>query len=289
MKAIPFDKRDGYIWYDGRFVEWKDATIHILNHGLQYGSCVFEGERLYGGNLFRPEDHTKRLFHSANVLDINIPYTEEEINRAKENLVEKQSLRSAYLKVSAWKGCEKMTVESIGAEVHVAIAAWEMHKDYFNNKGIKLCTATWRRPDPRSFPTNVKFAGAYVINSVAKHEAIKKGFDDAMMLDYRGYVAEGSASNIFFTKGKALYTPAPGSFLSGITRETVISLAKENDIEIHEIDILPENIKEFDGCFFTGTSVEITPVSQIDNHIFSGNNLIKDLEEKYYRLVGKEL
>lgn len=289
MKAIPFDKRDGYIWYDGKFVEWKNATIHILNHGLQYGSCVFEGERVYNRKLFKPAEHTERLFHSAKVIDIEIPYTADEINQAKEELIKKQNFQDAYMKVSAWKGCDKMTVESIGVQTHIAIAAWETHSDYAVTEGIKLRTAEWRRPDPRSFPTNVKFAGAYVINSVAKHDAIRQGFDDAMMLDYRGCVAEGSASNIFFTKGKALYTPAPGNFLSGITRETVISLAKKEGIEVHEIEILPEDIKTFDGCFLTGTSVEITLVSQIDDNIFAGNPLAKLLADRYYQLVGKTL
>jgi branched-chain amino acid aminotransferase len=287
MKAIPFDKRDGYIWYDGKFVEWKDATIHILNHGLQYGSCVFEGERLYNGNLFKPEEHTKRLFHSAKVIDIEISYSADEINQAKEELVKKQNLKNAYMKVSAWKGCEKMTVESIGVTTHVAIAVWEMHSDYPSEGGIKLRTAEWRRPDPRSFPVGVKFAGAYVINSVAKHEAIKKGFDDAMMLDYRGYIAEGSASNIFFTKGKSLYTPAPGNFLSGITRETIIDIAKEQSIEVHEVEILPEDIAGFDGCFLTGTSVEVTKVVQVDGYKLKGSPMVDSLAESYYKLVGK--
>lgn len=292
MKALPFDKREGYIWYDGQFVAWQNANIHILNHGLQYGSCVFEGERVYDGYIFKSQEHIQRLLKSALFLDINIPYSESEIVKAKEELVQKQKINNAYMKMCAWKGCDKMTVESIGGKTHFAIAAWEMHSDYSDSAkktGIKVCTSTWRRPDPQTFPVYIKFSGAYVMNTMAKHEAIKNGFDDAMMLDYQGYVAEGSASNIFFIKDDEIHTPIPDCFLDGITRQTIIEIAKRKGIKVFERKIRPENILEFDAAFLAGTSVEITEISQLDKKIFRSNDIIDTLKDEYYLLVRNKV
>ena len=292
MEVIPFDKRDGYIWYDGQFVEWPKANVHVLNHGLQYGSCVFEGERIYNSKIFKSEEHTKRIFESAEFLDIPINFREEDINRAKQDLVKKQGISNAYMKMFAWKGCDKMTIESIGGTSHFAIALWEVHSDYSNaskKNGIKVCTSNWRRPDPRSFPVHIKFSGAYVVNTLAKHEAIKQGYDDAMMLDCDDYIAEGSASNIFFISNNELHTPAPGGFLNGVTRKTVIDIAKSKGIKVIERKISPEEIESFDGAFFTGTSVEITPIKQIDKKKFELHKLTQNISECYQALVVGEL
>lgn len=288
MKALPFDKREGYIWYDGQFVLWQDANIHILNHGLQYGSCVFEGERVYDGHIFKSQEHIQRLFKSALILDIHIPYSESEIIKAKEELVQKQGISNAYMKMFAWRGCDKMTIESIGGRVHFAIAAWEMHSDYSDSAkktGIKVCTSTWRRPDPKTFPVHIKFSGSYVMNTMAKHDAIRNGFDDAMMLDYQGYVAEGSASNIFFIKSNEIHTPIPDCFLDGITRQTIIEIAKSKGIKVFERKIRPEEIFEFDSAFLTGTSVEIIEMAQLDKKFFRSHDIIDTLKDEYYSLV----
>ncbi|MCH9753841.1 MAG: branched-chain amino acid transaminase [Alphaproteobacteria bacterium] len=292
MEAIPFDKRDGYIWYDGNFVEWQSANIHVLNHGFQYGSCVFEGERIYQGKIFKSEEHTKRILESAAFLDIAINFKENEINQAKIDLVKKQGLANAYMKMFAWKGCDHMTVESIGGRSHFAIALWEMHSDYssvYKKRGIKICTSNWLRPDPRSFPVHIKFSGAYVVNTLAKHEAVKKGYDDAMMLDCDGYIAEGTAANIFFIIKNELHTPAPGGFLDGVTRRTVIDIAKSKGIKVIERKIKPDEIKNFEGAFFTGTSVEITPIRQIDSKEFGLHQLAQSISSYYNAFVNGEL
>jgi branched-chain amino acid aminotransferase len=288
MEVIPFDKRDGYIWYDGQFVEWHKANIHILNHGLQYGSCVFEGERIYNSKIFKSEEHTKRIFQSADFLDISVNFKEEEVNKAKQELVQKQGFSNAYMKMFAWKGCDKMTVESVGGRSHFAIALWKIHSDYSiesRKNGIKICTSNWRRPDPRSFPVHIKFSGAYVVNTLAKHDAIKKGYDDAMMLDCNNNIAEGSASNIFFIKNNMLHTPAPGGFLDGITRRTIIDIAKKRGIKTIERQIQVEDLEFFEGAFLTGTSVEVTPIIQIDQKKFTLHKIAQMLSDDYHSLV----
>jgi len=285
-----FDNRPGYIWFDGEFVKWNKAKIHILSHGLHYASCVFEGARIYNGEIFKLKQHTKRLFLSAKILGFKLPYSEKEINKACKKIIKKQNIKNGYLRPFAWRGSEMMAISAQNTTIHVAIATWEM-STYFDKrkkfKGIRLQTSKWMRPPSNSAPTQAKAAGLYMICTLSKHIAEKKGFDDSLMLDSSGYVAESTGANIFFVKNNKLYTPVADCFLNGITRQTVIEVAKKNDIKVIEKRILPKELLKADEIFLTGTAVEITPVSQIDNKKFNVGEITKKLVSLFSDLVEK--
>ena len=293
MESIPYDKRSGKIWFNGKAVNWADANIHVLNHGLHYASCVFEGERVYDGEIFKLEEHTERLFYSAKRMGIKVPYTQKEINEACKNIVNIQKVKNGYVRPVIWRGSEMMAISAQKNKIHVAIAAWEWGS-YFDPKlklnGIKLQTSSWRRPNPNSVPWDTKAAGLYMICTLSKHEAESKGYSDALMLDHEGNIAEATGANIFFKdKNGSLHTPIPDSFLDGITRKCVIGIAKSQGVKITERKIKPEEMSNFVGCFLTGTAAEITPVSQIDNYKFDVCDLIKGLSDSYINLVRKKV
>jgi len=292
MESIPYDKRSGKIWFNGKTVEWKDANIHILNHGLHYASCVFEGERVYDGEIFRLKEHTERLFYSAKRMGIKVPYSQKEINDACKNIVHMQKVKNGYVRPLIWRGSEMMAISAQKNKIHVAIATWEWGS-YFDPKlklnGIKLNISSWRRPAPNTIPWDTKAAGLYMICTLSKHEAEAKGFTDSLMLDHEGNIAEGTGANVFFkSKNEDLHTPIPDSFLDGITRREVIKIAKSKGINVIERKIKPEEMKEFVGCFLTGTAAEITPVSQINEYKFKVCNLISGLNDDYQKLVRKD-
>jgi branched-chain amino acid aminotransferase len=292
MESIPYDKRSGKIWFNGQTVDWADANIHILNHGLHYASCVFEGERVYEGEIFKLEDHTERLFHSANRMGIKVPYSQAEINEACKNIVNIQTVQNGYVRPLIWRGSEMMAISAQKNKVHVAIATWEWGS-YFDPKlklnGIKLNISNWRRPAPNTIPWDTKASGLYMICTLSKHEAEAKGYTDSLMLDFEGNVAEATGANIFFkNKSGELHTPIPDSFLDGITRREVIKIAKSKGIKVVERKIKPEEMKDFVGCFLTGTAAEVTPVSQIAQNNFKVCDLITDLNKSYQNLVRKK-
>jgi len=291
MEMIPYDKRSGKIWFNGKAVNWKDAQIHVLNHGLHYASCVFEGERVYDGEIFKLEEHTERLFYSAKRMGIKVPYSQAEINEACKNIVNIQKVKNGYVRPVIWRGSEMMAISAQKNKVHVAIATWEWGS-YFDPKlkieGIKLNISKWRRPAPNTIPWDTKAAGLYMICTLSKHEAEEQGFTDSLMLDFEGNIAEATGANIFFkSKDGQLHTPIPDSFLDGITRRAVIDIAKSKNIKINERKILPDEMKNFVGCFLTGTAAEITPVSKIDKFEFKVCELIKDLSDSYQNIVRK--
>jgi branched-chain amino acid aminotransferase len=292
MEPIPFDKRSGKIWFNGEPINWSDAKIHVLNHGLHYASCVFEGERVYDGEIFKLEEHTKRLFHSASRLDFKIPYSQESVNKFSKDIVAIQKIKNGYVRPVVWRGSEMMAISAQETNIHLAIGAWERGSYFDPNlklKGIKLDISKWRRPAPDTIPWDTKASGLYMICTLSKHEAEKKGFTDSMMLDYQGNIAEATGANVFFkNKSEELHTPIPDSFLNGITRRCVIDIAKSKGIKIVERKIKPEEMKNFVGCFLTGTAAEVTPVSQIGNYKFTVCNVIKDLSESYQALVRKK-
>ncbi len=292
MESIPYDKRTGKIWFNGKTVNWADANIHILNHGLHYASCVFEGERVYEGEIFRLKEHTERLFYSAKRMGITVPYTQKEINDASNNIVNIQKVKNGYVRPLIWRGSEMMAISAQKNKIHVAVATWEWGS-YFDPKlkldGIKLNISSWRRPAPNTIPWDTKAAGLYMICTLSKHEAEAKGYTDSLMLDHEGNIAEATGANIFFKDGSGdLHTPIPDSFLDGITRREVIKIAKTKGIKVIERKIKPEEIKNFKGCFLTGTAAEVTPVSQIADNNFKVCNIISDLNEAYQSLVRKK-
>ncbi|MDX1580892.1 MAG: branched-chain amino acid aminotransferase [Alphaproteobacteria bacterium] len=288
MALLPFDDRDGIIWFDGEFLPWRDAKVHVLTHGLHYASCVFEGQRAYNGRIFKLEEHTKRLFNSANILDFEIPYTQNEINDACNQVMEKNGLTNGYCRPVAWRGPEQMGVSAQETEVHVAIAGWEW-PSYFDpelrEKGIRLDISQWKRPAPDTAPTQSKAAGLYMICTLSKHAAERKGYQDALMLDYRGQVAEATGANIFFIKDDVMHTPTPDCFLNGITRRTVMDLARQRGIEIIERSIQPKEMEEFEECFLTGTAAEVTAVGEIGPYSFDVGHITRTLRDDYERLV----
>ena len=290
LKVKNFDNRLGFIWLDGRFVKWNQAKLHVLSHGLHYASCVFEGARVYNGKIFKLNEHTKRLFFSSKTLGFKLPYREKVINKACEEIVKKQKIQNGYLRPFAWRGSEMMAISAQNTTIHVAIATWEM-STYFDKRkkfnGIKLQTSKWIRPPSNTAPTQAKAAGLYMICTLSKHIAEKKGFDDSLMLDSNGYVAESTGANIFFVKNNKLYTPIADCFLNGITRQTVIKLAKKNNIKIIEKRILPRELLKADEIFLTGTAVEITPISQIDSKKFNVGEVTKKLISLFSDLVEK--
>ena len=289
-KVKNFNNRLGFIWLDGRFVKWNQAKLHVLSHGLHYASCVFEGARIYNGKIFKLNEHTKRLFFSSKTLGFKLPYREKVINKACKEIVKKQKIKNGYLRPFAWRGSEMMAISAQKTTIHVAIATWEM-STYFDKRkkfnGIKLKTSKWIRPPSNTAPTQAKAAGLYMICTLSKHIAEKKGFDDSLMLDSNGYVAESTGANIFFVKNNKLYTPIADCFLNGITRQTVIKLAKKNNIKIIEKRILPRELLKADEIFLTGTAVEITPISQIDNKKFNVGEITKKLISLFSDLVEK--
>ncbi len=289
---IPYDKRDGKIWYNNEMVDWGDVKLHVLNHGLHYASCVFEGLRVYDGKIFKLEQHTARFFHSAKRMGFEIPYTEDEINKACIQTVKIQKVQNGYVRPVAWRGSEMMAISAQQTKIHVAIATWEWGSYFDPNlklKGIRLNISKWRRPAPNTIPWDTKASGLYMICTLSKHEAEKEGYTDSLMLDYEGNVAEATGANIFFKdKDGNLHTPIPDSFLDGITRRTVIDIAKSKNIKVNERKISPGELGNFEGCFLTGTAAEVTPVSQIQNFKFQVCNTIIDLSESYQSLVRKK-
>jgi branched-chain amino acid aminotransferase len=292
MEPIPFDKRSGKIWFNGQLIDWPDVKIHVLNHGLHYASCVFEGERVYEGNIFKLEEHTERLFHSANRMGFKIPYTQESLNKSCKEVVNIQKVKNGYVRPVAWRGSEMMAISAQKTKIHVAVAAWEWGSYFDPNlklKGIKLNISKWRRPAPNTIPWDTKASGLYMICTLSKHAAEKEGFTDSLMLDYQDNIAEATGANVFFKNNQGeLHTPIPDSFLDGITRRSIIEIAKSKNIKIIERKIKPEELSEFTGCFLTGTAAEVTPVSQIDKYKFSVCSVIKDLSESYQNLVRKK-
>ena len=289
MALIPFDDRDGYIWLNGEIVPWRDAKTHTLSHALHYASAVFEGERVYSGVVFEGAWHTKRLRQSCNILDFDIPFTDEEVEAAKMAIVEANNIVDGYVRAFCWRGSEMMAISAQQTTTHVAIAAWEW-PSYFDPetkmKGITLDISEWRRPAPESAPVHAKAAGLYMICTLSKHAAEKKGFQDALMLDYRGYIAEATGANVFFIDDEGtIHTPTPDCFLNGITRQTVIAMAKSMQIKVVERHMKPEDMASMKECFLTGTAAEVTPVSQIGDYHFTPSDISRKLVDGYENLV----
>ena len=274
-----FEKRDGWIWMNGEFIPWKNATSHIISQGLHYASAVFEGERCYDGKIFKSEEHTKRFFKSAEIIGIKIPFTETDINIAKNELISKMKFKNCYVRPLAWRGGDQMGISTSNSNINVAIAVWDDWASYFKiedrKAGLRLITSPWKRPSPDTAPYQAKASGPYIICTMSKEFAEKKGYHDALMLDYRGYVAEGTGANIFFIKNKEIHTPIPDCFLNGITRQAVIKMSTSQGFQIIERHIMPEEISKYDEAFLTGTAAEITPIRSIDNVNFTtGDNTI---------------
>ena len=287
-----YDNRSGKIWYNNMLVDWADAKIHILNHGLHYASCVFEGERVYDGSIFKLEEHTTRLFYSAKRMGMTIPYSETEINNACKEIISVQNIKDGYVRPMAWRGSEMMAISAQKTKIHVAVATWDWGS-YFDPKlkvnGIRLNISKWRKPPPNTIPWDTKASGLYMINTLSKHEAEQQGYTDSLMLDHDGNVAEATGANVFFKdESGEIHTPIPDCFLDGITRRTVIEIAKSKAIKIHERKIKPEELKDFIGCFLTGSAAEVTPVSCIADNQFKVCETIIDLNESYQALVRKK-
>ena len=282
--VIPFDSRSGSLWYDGQLVPWTEAKTHVLTHGLHYGSCVFEGERIYGGTIYKLKEHTARLFKSAEVLGMKIPFTQDQINAACIEAAQAQGIKDGYVRPVVFRGSEMMAVSAQNTKIHVAVAVWEW-PSYFDPKeklkGIRLDIAQWRRPAPDTAPTQAKAAGLYMICTLSKHAAEAKGYADAMMLDYRGLVAEATGANIFFVKDVSVHTPIADCFLNGITRQSVIAIAKAHQIPVIERHILPDELTQFSECFITGSAAEVTPVSGIGPYRFKPGKLTETLMNAY--------
>ena len=288
MAGISFDQRDGWIWFNGEIVPWKEAKIHVLTHGLHYGSSVFEGERAYDGVIFKTTEHSIRFRKSAEIMDFEIPFSVEELNAAKDKVVALNGGGDQYVRPVAWRGSEMMAVSAQHNKIHVAIATWawpSMFDPETKMKGIKLDIADYRRPDPQCAPVHAKAAGLYMICTISKHKAEKKGYADAMMLDWQGRVAECTGANIFFTRDGAIHTPIADCFLNGITRQTVIALAKEQGLEIIERRIMPEELSTFNECFIVGSAAEVTPVAEIGPYSFKPGNISRTMMDAYTNAV----
>ena len=289
---VPYDKRSGKIWYNNGLVDWNDVKLHVLSHGLHYASCVFEGERVYDGEIFKLEEHTSRFFYSANRMGFQIPYSEQEINLASKKTVSAQNVENGYVRPVAWRGSEMMAISAQQTKIHVAIATWEWGS-YFDPKlkttGIKLNISKWKRPAPDTIPWDTKASGLYMICTLSKHEAEREGYTDSLMLDHEGNIAEATGANVFFKdKDGNLHTPIPDSFLDGITRRSVIEIAKSKNIKVMERKISPKELTNFVGCFLTGTAAEVTPVSCIADYKFNVCKTIIDLADGYQALVRKK-
>jgi branched-chain amino acid aminotransferase len=284
MAVLPFDQRDGFIWMNGQLVPWKDAKLHVLSHGLHYASCVFEGERAYGGVVFKSREHSERFKRSAQTLDFEIPYSVDELDAAKQLVVDKNGLKDCYVRPVAWRGSEMMAVAAQHSTINTAIAVWDwpsMFDVAEKMKGIRLDIAEYRRPDPATAPALAKAAGLYMICTLSKHRAERRGYADALMYDWQGRVAECTGANVFFTRDGALHTPIADCFLDGITRKTVIDLAKRRGFEVIERRIMPDELDSFNECFICGTGAEVTPVSEIGPHRFKPGNISRTLIEDY--------
>jgi len=292
MSLVPFDDRDGWIWLDGQFVPWREAKVHVLTHGLHYGSAVFEGERMYGGEIFELTAHTERLFKSAEILDMVIPFTVAQIDQACKDTCAKNGLADAYVRPIAWRGSEMIGVSAQNTKIHVSVAVWDW-PSYFKPeekaKGIRLTWAKYKRPSPETEPVHAKAAGLYMICTLSKHAAEKEGFTDAMMLDWRGYIAESTGSNVFFVQDGVIHTPTADCFLNGITRQSVIKLAREKGFEVIERHIRPEELANFSECFVTGTAAEVTPVAEIGEYSFRPGNISLSLMDDYAKMVRRQL
>ena len=272
-----FDNRDGWIWMNGSFLPWNEAKVHIISQGLHYASAVFEGERAYNGKIFKSKEHTQRLFKSAEIIGIKIPYTQEEILNAKDKLIEKMNKPNCYIRPVVWRGGHQMGLSTNNADINVAIALWDDWASYFKIEdrlaGLRLITSPWKRPAPDTAPYEAKASGPYIICTLSKQFAEDRGYNDALMLDYRGYVAEGTGANIFFINDKDIITPIPDCFLNGITRQAVITMVKKKGFNLIERHILPDEIDQYEEAFLTGTAAEITPIKSIDNISYNvGNN-----------------
>ena len=288
MSLIPFDDRDGTIWFNGEMIPWRDAKIHVINHGLHYASCVFEGERAYEGKIFKSHEHTARLFKSASILGMDIPFAPDVMNMAKEAVLKANNFTNAYLRPVAWRGSEQMGIAARATKTHVAIAAWEW-PSYFSpelrEKGISLKTSSWQKPAPNTALTEAKASGLYMINTLSKHQAEDEGYTDALMLDYRGYAVEATGANLFCIKNGVIYTPKPDCFLNGITRQTTIELAKEFGYQVIEDFITVDFLKAADEVFITGTAAEISAIGKIDATTYSVGSVTRTLREAYENLV----
>jgi len=286
--AGAYDDRDGTIWMDGKLLPWREANVHVLTHAMHYASSVFEGERAYGGKIFLSRAHSERLRQSAEMIDFEIPYSVDEIEAAKSEVLKANGFTDAYVRAVAWRGAgEDMGVAARRNPVRVAVAAWEWGNYYGDAKmkGAKLDIAKWRRPDPATAPSQAKAAGLYMICTMSKHAAEAKGCSDAMMFDYRGYVAEATGANIFFVKDGEVHTPLPDCFLNGLTRQTVLGMLKDRQIKVHERHIMPEELEGFQQCWLTGTAAEVTPVGQIGDYSFEVGAMTRDIAEGYETLV----
>ncbi|MEN8723868.1 MAG: branched-chain amino acid aminotransferase [Alphaproteobacteria bacterium] len=292
MNTASFDDRDGKIWMNGEMIDWRDARVHILTHAMHYASSVFEGARAYEGEIFKLQEHTERLFRSAALLDMEIPFSIEEVNQAQIDAVRVNGLTDAYLRPVVWRGSEMMGVSAQTTRINVAVATWAW-PSYFSPEerlqGIRMAMSDWKRPSPETIPCEAKAAGLYMICTLSKHKAEKDGFADSLMLDYRGYIAEATGANVFFEKDGKLHTPTPDCILDGITRQTVIGLAKARGIEVIERRILPEEMADFNQCFITGTAAEVTPVSQIGEYSFTVGDITQSLMTDYDQLVRRQL
>ncbi len=281
---LSFDDRDGFIWFNGKMVDWRDAKVHVLTHGLHYGSCVFEGVRVYNGKIFKLREHTERLINSAKLLGFDLPYSLEELEAATKETVAKQNVVNGYIRPVAWRGSEMMAISAQKNKIHVAIASWEW-PNYFSKdakeRGLRLQISKWARPAPNTIPTASKAAGLYMICTLSKHAAENDGFDDSLMLDYRGLLAEATGANLFLVMDGKIHTPIPDCFLDGITRRTVMDLARTRGIEVIERHIYPDEIKNVQEVFLTGTAAEVTPVGQIGEQKFSVGNITKQLMADY--------
>jgi len=288
MTLIPFDDRDGFIWMNGTLRPWREVKTHVLTHGLHYGSCVFEGERAYNGKVFKLKEHSERLLASGELLGFTIPYTREQIDAATREVLAANGIQNGYVRPVAWRGSEMMAVAAQKSKIHLAIAAWDW-PSYFSQeakaRGLRLITSRWVRPAPNMAPTASKAAGLYMICTLSKHEAEKAGFEDALMLDWRGYIAEATGANIFLAIDGALHTPTPDCFLDGITRRTVMDLARKRGMTVVERHIRPEEVKLASEIFLTGTAAEVTPIGQIDSHHFNVGAISRQLMDDYHALV----
>ncbi|MBL8669848.1 MAG: branched-chain amino acid aminotransferase [Alphaproteobacteria bacterium] len=288
MSLVPFDDRDGWIWMDGKLVPWRDAKVHVLTHALHYGSAVFEGERAYGGTIFKAKEHGERLARSAEILGFQLPYTPAQLDKAAAETIAANKIIDGYVRRIAWRGSEVMGVSAQQSKIHVAIATW-LWPSYFpmeqRLKGIRLTIAKYRRPSPDTIPCMSKAIGLYMICTISKHEAENQGFADALMFDYRGYVAEATGANVFFVKDGKLHTPKPDCFLDGVTRQTVIALAKKRGIEVVERHIRSEELVTFEECFLCGTAAEVTPVAEVAGKMFTVGQITRQMLADYDALT----
>ncbi len=291
MSLVPFDDRDGWIWLDGELVPWREAKVHVLTHALHYASCVFEGERMYDGEIFKLTEHNERLFRSAEILDFQIPFTVAEIDEACKQTAAKNGFKDCYVRPLAWRGPEAMGVSAQATKIHVAIATWAWASYYDPaqlRKGIRLTYARYKRPSPETAPTSSKAAGLYMICTISKHAAEKEGYSDALMLDWRGYIAETTSANIFLVRDGVIHTPKPDCFLDGITRRSVIGLAQKMGFEVIERHIPGEELGTFSEVFVTGTAAEVTPVGEIGEHRFTPGNISFSLMDDFAKMVRRQ-